>query len=129
MRGRVEVVPAELAAAAGPVREAATVLDEVADTGRALREFVQTAPSASLRDAFRDCLRAYELPAWELADEAGWLAQRLTDAAGYYADLESSLATGGPHLPPRTDMPLLHDAAGDRPAPAPQPAPAPTAPR
>ena len=123
------MVPPQLAAAAGPLREAATVLDEVADQGRGLVNLLATVPSTELRDAVRECLRAYELATWELAEETGWLAQRLSQAAGHYARLETALAGRRPHLTPRIDMPPLRDGVVGPRAPEPRPAPAPAAPR
>lgn len=128
MSGRFEVVPSELPAAAQPVREAAAVLDEVADRGRELTRLVGTAPSHVFRDAVRDCLRSYELATWELAEETAWLAQRLADAAGHYAHVERSTAEGQPQLTPRGGrQPRTGPVHGQ--APTPQAAPAPVPPR
>ena len=128
MIGQLEVVPREVVAAAVPLREAAMVLDAVSDSRRRLLDLLATVPSEQLREAAARCLRSYELATWDLSEEAGWLAQRLTEAGGYYAERERRVAAGIPVLPPRVDMPPLRDAAAV-PAPAPAPAPAPVATR
>lgn len=123
-----EVVPRELAAAASPLRQAASTLASIADSRRVLGELLSSVPTPELREAAGACLRAYELATWELSDEAAWLAQRLTSAAGYYADRERRLADGMPVRTPRVDMPPLRDGAAVA-TPLPAPAPAPVAPR
>lgn len=121
-----EVVPGELAAAAGPLRHAASTLAAIADSRRALAGMLSSVPTAELAEAAAACLRAYELAVWELSDEAVWLAQRLTDAAGHYADTERRLAAGTPVRTARVDMPPLRDpVAVATPMPAPAPAPVP----
>lgn len=120
----VEVVPRELTAASAPLRDAALVLDAVAGSRRPLLDLLASVPTDQLREAAEDCLAAYELATWALAEQTADLAQRLADAGQHYAARERALAAALPAPTPRVDV--VSRRAG---VPLPQPAPAPVAPR
>ena len=123
----IEVLPAELRAAAEPLRRAAEALEEVANSRRPLQHLVEASPSARLAEAFRGFLAAWELTVWSAGDDAAGFADHTDLAGAYYAERETAIARSMPVTTPWGDMPSLRDpvAGPVLPHPVPQAAPAP----
>ncbi len=127
----VQVLPADLLAAAGPLRAAAVALRELADQRRRLLDLAGAAPSDLVRTAVGEFVRAGELAVWDLSETLLWLSEHLQQAESWYRTTEDAVARSLPVLAPRTDFPALRPAPpgeSGRPAPQPQAAAAPVAP-
>jgi hypothetical protein len=123
----IEVLPAELRAAAEPLRRAAEALEDVANSRRPLHHLLEASPSARLAEAFRGFLAAWELTVWSAADDAAGFADHLELAGAYYAQRELAIARSVPVTTPWGDMPSLRDpvARVEVPHPVAQAAPVP----
>jgi UDP-N-acetylmuramyl pentapeptide synthase len=90
----IEVIPDELVAAAAPLRAAGQALRDLGDARRAVLGLLTEVPSAELREAFGQYVKAWSHVALDSGDEARELAEALGYAAGWYADREAALARG-----------------------------------
>lgn len=88
----IEVVPPELTAAAGPLREVGRTLRALADDRTGMERFADGSPSAELRDALRAFVERWELLLWQVGGDADNLANLLRWAAEDYARLDDVLA-------------------------------------
>ena len=90
----IEVIPGELAAAATPLRQAGVALRGLGDARRQVLDLVDHVPSADLREAFGEYVKAWSHVALDLGDQARELSEAVEYAAHWYADREDALARG-----------------------------------
>ncbi len=103
----VQVLPADLLAAAAPLRAASASLRALADQRRQLLELASAAPSELVRAAIGDFVRVGELAVWDLSEALSWLSDHLSQAQDWYLTTERAVARSLPVLAPRTDFPPL----------------------
>ena len=90
----IEVIPGELVAAVAPLHDAGEALRDLGDARRALLGLVEDVPSADLRDAFGEYVKAWSHVALDAGDEARELGDALQYAARWYDDREQALSRG-----------------------------------
>lgn len=90
----IEVIPDELVAAAGPLRETGRALQSLGDARRQLIDLAGGSPDADLRSAFAEYVKAWSHVALDLGDQAVELGTALAYAARWYTDRERALARG-----------------------------------
>lgn len=90
----IEVIPAELVAAARPLEDAGRALRDLGDARRSLIGLADGSPSAQLRAAVAEYVVAWSHVALDLGDEAEELAAAVRYAGRWYADRERALARG-----------------------------------
>lgn len=88
----IDVQPAELLAAAEPLRRAADDLTAIADGRRHLQSLASGCPSADLRAAVGEFLTAWELPLWGLALTLSALSEQSVQASRTYVLQEQTVA-------------------------------------
>lgn len=96
----VELVPPDLTAAAGPLREAELLLKALADDRRGLEHLGEGSPGASFREALRKFIEAWEATLWTLSSRAGSLSDTLRRCAEEFAMVDESLAREQPRWLP-----------------------------
>jgi hypothetical protein len=84
--------PAELTAAAGPLRRTGTLLQAVADDHRGLERLAASEPE--VHAALKDLLERWEVALWGLGEESLRLGQALQNVAASYTALEEGLQRG-----------------------------------
>lgn len=90
----IEVIPAELVAAAGPVKDTGGALRELEDARRQVIGLVDTVPSEELRSALQEYVASWSHVALDLGDQANELGAAVQHAARWYAARERALARG-----------------------------------
>ena len=90
----IEVIPAELVAAAGPLQDAGRALRGLGDSRRTLIGLTDSAPDGELRAAVREYVAAWSHVALDLGDQATELGAAVQHAAHWYAERERALARG-----------------------------------
>lgn len=124
----IRVLPADLLAAAEPLRVASVALRALADQRRRLLDLASAAPSELVRAALGDFVRAGELAVWDLSEALSWLSTHLREAEDWYRTTEDAVARSLPVLAPRTDFPPLRPAHDSGAVPQPRAGAAPVAP-
>lgn len=87
----LEVWPAELTAAAAPLREAGRVLRALADDWEGVNHLADGSPSATLRVALQGFVAGWELLLWSVGGKALALSGTLEQAAAGYALVDDGL--------------------------------------
>lgn len=90
----IEVIPAELVAAAGPLRDAGRALRELGDARRQVIGLVGSIPDGELRAAVEDYVASWSHVALDLGDQTHELGAAVQHAARWYAARERALARG-----------------------------------
>ena len=90
----IEVLPDELAAAAGPLQDAGRALRDLGDARRRLIDLAGGAADAELRAAVGAYVKAWSHVALDVGDSAVELGEALDYAARWYADRERAIARG-----------------------------------
>lgn len=92
----LEIVPPSLTAAAGPLHEAALLLQALADDRAGMEHLADGSPDVDLRRAVRELVETWELVLWSLASDASSLAADLSRCAQDYLEADRTLAGSVP---------------------------------
>lgn len=90
----IEVIPAELTAAAGPLQDAGRALRDLGDARRQVIGLATDIPSAELRAAVEEYVASWSAVALDLGDQALELGTAVQRAGRWYAARERALERG-----------------------------------